>query len=209
MDNDQFAEAIAIVEAFRALHAGPLKAATMGLRSAVTSEGLTLQVSQRLKRVPTLIGKLQREPTLALSRMQDIGGCRAVVPSVRDIRVVQRRLAERPSRARRFVSLTDYIENPRDSGYRGVHVIEQYGGRNIEMQLRTPVMHEWSMMVELLAVRYDDDIKGSWQPEVSPFLAIVSEAMAIEESGMPVPTALLREVERQRLQFGSNPGWRV
>ncbi len=42
------------------------------------SERLPVQVSQGLKRVPTIIDKLLREPTLLLSRMQDIGDCRAI-----------------------------------------------------------------------------------------------------------------------------------
>ena len=52
-------------------------------RGQVTdSERLPVQVSQRMKRVPTIIDKLLREPTLLLSRMQDIGGCRAMLPTL-------------------------------------------------------------------------------------------------------------------------------
>lgn len=42
------------------------------------SERLPVHVSQRLKRVPTIMNKLLSEPTLPLSRMHDIGGCRAI-----------------------------------------------------------------------------------------------------------------------------------
>lgn len=38
-------------------------------------------VAQRLKRVPTIAGKLLREPGMKLSRMEDVGGVRAVLPS--------------------------------------------------------------------------------------------------------------------------------
>ena len=96
---------------FRALHATPLQTATRGLRSAVTSEGLPVQVSQRLKRVPAIINKLLRESTLPLSRMQDIGGCRAMLPTIPTIRAVQDRLA-RPSRARELMTISDYIPIP-------------------------------------------------------------------------------------------------
>ena len=48
-------------------------------RGQVTdSERLPGQLSQRLKRVPTIIDKLLCEPTLPLFRMQDISGCRAI-----------------------------------------------------------------------------------------------------------------------------------
>ena len=42
-------------------------------------------VAQRLKRMPTINDKLKRFPTMNLSRMQDIGGIRAVVESYRDV----------------------------------------------------------------------------------------------------------------------------
>ena len=35
-----------------------------------------------MKRVPTIIDKLLREPTLLLSRMHDIGGYRALLPTL-------------------------------------------------------------------------------------------------------------------------------
>ena len=168
-------------------------------RGQVTdSERLSVQVSQRLKRVPTIIDKLLREPTLPLSRMQDIGGCRAILPTIPDIRAVQERLA-RPSRARELVAVSDYIEDPRDSGYRGVHLIMLYRGRIVEIQLRTPVMHEWAATVERLTDRYGEDYKGAWHPVVGPFLAVVSEAMSIEESGGSVGASLVTEVDRQRI----------
>lgn len=197
-DSERLAAAIDILVGFRALHAIPLQTATRGLRSAVTSERLPVQVSQRLKRVPTIIDKLLREPTLPLSRMQDIGGCRAILPTIPDIRAVQERLA-RPSRARELVAVSDYIEDPRDSGYRGVHVIMLYRGRIVEIQLRTPAMHEWAATVERLTDRYGEDYKGAWHPVVGPFLAVVSEAMSIEESGGSVRASLVTEVDRQRI----------
>lgn len=196
---EQLYDALDTLVAFRALHAAPLQTATMGLRSAVNSEGLPVQVSQRLKRVPTIIDKLVREPTLAMSRMQDIGGCRAVLPSIDGIRAVERRLEARPTRAREFIAVSDYIASPRDSGYRGVHVIMRYGGRNIEMQLRTPFMHEWAVTVERLTDRYGEDYKGAWHSTVSPFLSLVSEAMAIDESGALVPASLVQRIEEQRI----------
>ena len=83
-------------------------------RGQVTdSERLPVQVSQMMKRVPAIIDKLLCEPTLPLSRMQDIGGCRAILPTISNIRAVQERLA-RPSRAHELVAVSDHIEDPRD-----------------------------------------------------------------------------------------------
>ena len=45
-------------------------------------------VAQRLKRMPTILSKLERQPTMDITRMQDIGGCRAVVQSVKAVNEV-------------------------------------------------------------------------------------------------------------------------
>lgn len=175
----------AIILLFRAVHQYPLAKATMGLRSVVKSEHCRVEVSQRLKRFNTILDKLEREPSMALSTMQDIGGCRAVLDSIDEVRRVEQRL--RKNRAPRRVD--DYITRPRSSGYRAVHVVVAYEdrkgeARRIEVQLRTRTMHEWAIAVERLGGRLRQDLKsGSGPPEVLDWLRAISEAMAIEELG--------------------------
>lgn len=111
--------AIDVLVSWRASHQYPLTKATMGLRSMVKSEGCSVEVSQRLKRIPTIMDKLRREPTLALANMQDIAGCRAVVANIDELRRVQRRLAKN----RLPIRVSDYVAHPRSSGYRAVHVM--------------------------------------------------------------------------------------
>lgn len=125
--------ALEVLLDYRAAHQYPLQKATMGLRSMVATEGCKVEVSQRLKRVPTILDKLRREPTMQLANMQDIAGCRAVLGSIDEVRRVQRRLAKaRPPRR-----ISDYIAEPRASGYRAVHVVVAYDDRCVEVQLRT------------------------------------------------------------------------
>lgn len=133
----------------------------MGLRSVVKTERCSrVDVSQRLKRAPTILDKLEREPTLSLARMQDIGGCRAVLASLDELRRVESRLKKnRPP-----VGYADYIIKPRSSGYRGVHLIvryDDYNGsqRSIEVQLRTRVMHGWAITVERLSGRIGQNLR--------------------------------------------------
>jgi len=114
--------ALDVVWRFRAAHAYPLTKATMGLRSVVRTERCQLEVSQRLKRMTTILDKLGREPTMQLSKMQDIGGCRAVLSTIDELRRVEHRLRKnRPP-----LRYSDYISSPRSSGYRAVHVIVGY-----------------------------------------------------------------------------------
>lgn len=171
--------ALDVVWRYRAAHAYPLTKATMGLRSVVRTEGCELEVSQRLKRMTTVLDKLVREPTMRLASMQDIGGCRAVLSTIRDVRRVEQRLKKnRPP-----IRYSDYISEPRESGYRAVHVVVGYGDelsvrRAIEVQLRTQVMHEWAITVERLSGRLRDDLKSGRGPEeLLALLATVSEAL--------------------------------
>jgi putative GTP pyrophosphokinase len=164
------------------------------------TEGYQVEVSQRLKRFPTILDKLRREPTMQLSTMQDIGGCRAVLGSCEEIRRVERRLQKnRPP-----LRYSDYISKPRKSGYRGVHVVVGYSERDgteraIEVQLRTRTMHEWAITVERLSGRLDVDLKSSRGPDqVLTLLGAISEAMAIEEAGEAVPAELVQRLAQLR-----------
>ncbi len=185
-------EAVAVIQEYRAAHQYSLSKATMGLRSVVNTERCSGQVSQRLKRLDTIFNKLRREPTMALANMQDIGGCRAVLDTIEEVRRVERRLKNRDP-----VSYYDYIANPRPSGYRGVHVVVAYedpegDSRLVEVQLRTRTMHEWAITVERLSGQIKHDLKsGMGPPEVVELLGVVSEAMALEEVGKVVPQDML------------------
>ena len=197
VEEQQYESALATLLAHRAAYQYPLIKANNGLRSMVTTEECDIEVTQRLKRAPTIIDKLRREPTMALSSMQDIGGCRAVLNTVDEVRRVQRRL----SRNRPPVRVTDYITAPRSSGYRGVHVVVQYDDRNIEVQLRTRMMHEWAITVEALSGRLATDLKGGSGP--APVLALleaISQAMALEEEGALVGSELQGTIESLRAE---------
>lgn len=193
--------ALSLVLAYRASHQSALGKATMGLRSSVKTLGCEAVISQRLKRFGAIVDKLWREPGMELARMQDIGGCRAVFPTIAELRKVEQRLRKnRPP-----VGYRDYIKDPRASGYRAVHMIVCYQNkaredRLIEVQLRTRAMHDWAIAVERLAGQMHVDLKSSaGPPEILRLLGVISEAMAIEEREEVVPAALLEEMARLRL----------
>jgi GTP pyrophosphokinase len=197
VSDDAIDRARGVLLEFRAAHRLPLTKATMGLRSAVIAEGCRVEISQRLKRTRTMLDKLTREPTMALASMQDVGGCRAVLDTIDEVRSVQHRLLKRRGRTPKRVD--DYIASPRKSGYRGVHVIVQYDGRNIEIQLRTRVMHEWAIYVERLSGRLHADLKSARGPRVVlEWLEAVSQAMGLEEEGIFVDTGLMERIARLR-----------
>ena len=188
--------ALRVMDAFRAAHQYPLVKANNGLRSMIQTEGCQVEVSQRMKRFMTIIDKLQREPTLPLSRMQDIGGCRAILESVDEIRRVEARLKRR----RPIAGYSDYITAPRSSGYRGVHVVVEYDGRCIEIQLRTRLMHLWAITVERQSTLVGENLKQDGSHAVQRFMAAMSEAMALDEAAQPIPVDLLAAIQDLRLQ---------
>ncbi len=158
-----------MIEAFRAQHRRPMLTARMGLRSCVISEGYGsaegVEITQRLKRRATIWDKLRREPSMKLSRMQDVGGCRVVLPSLEAIaRVGQRFTANSQRRNGEADRVIDYVTNPRESGYRAVHIHTRYGGQRIEIQLRTPWQHLWARLIEDLTSRTGVDYKSGDGP---------------------------------------------
>ncbi len=196
---DPFVQALDVLETWRAVHAAPLQAATMGLRSRVSTARCseTTRVSQRLKRIPTIMSKLRREPGMNLGRMADIGGCWAVLGGLDEVYRVLGRYENR--KVPEVVRVRDYIEEPKDDGYRAVHVITKYHGRLIEVQLRTQVQHEWAYTVESVTSRFGLAIKSGGGPEpVREWFQAVSVAMALEEHGQLVDADLLERVHTLR-----------
>ncbi|CAN3128592.1 RelA/SpoT domain-containing protein [Mycobacterium sp. smrl_JER01] len=193
-DIQRAVEALDVLVAWRSAHATPLAAATMGLRSRVATAKCVdvKRISQRLKRIPTIISKLHREPGMNLGRMADIGGCRAVLVDIPEVySVLGRYRASGPT----LVKVRDYIETPKPDGYRAVHVIVRYHGRLIEVQLRTRVQHEWAFTVESVTSRFGLAIKSGGGPApVREWFQAVSAAMAQEEHGQTVDVDLLQRV---------------
>jgi hypothetical protein len=94
----------------------------------------------------------------------------------------------------------------RDLGYtvpphRGVHVISDYNGRLIEVQLRTRIMHERAFMVERVTGQMGIDVTSSKGPRaVQDSFQAVSEALALEKRGLTVDETLVNRVVTLRAE---------
>jgi len=89
----------------------------------------------------------------------------------------------------------DYAAEPKESGYRAVHLIVKRKGRLIEVQLRTPLQDAWANQVEEDSRRVGRNFKGGQgQQEVHSYYAVVSELLALREDGQEPDEGL-----RQRL----------
>lgn len=153
---DDRMSALDVMSSWRAAHAYPMHALLMMLRRKAIDVDSRAIVVQRHKRAPSIIDKLSRYPKMELSRMQDIGGCRAIVSSVRDVERLTEHIQGGSTR-HRLHRVYDYIKEPKDTGYRGIHLTykyngekEEYKGYFVELQLRSKIQHAWATAVEIV-----------------------------------------------------------
>lgn len=187
---DRYIDAYSVMDAWRASHAFPLNTIQMTLRRRADSLDARSEVVQRLKRAPSVISKLRRFRDMQLSRMQDLGGCRAILSSVDkigDLRHIYQQSRDRHELA----TEKDYIATPQESGYRGVHLIyrynsdrsQDYNGHRIEIQMRTKIQHAWATAVEVAGIYVRTPLKSSIGPEQwLQFFRYSSSAFSIMES---------------------------
>jgi ppGpp synthetase/RelA/SpoT-type nucleotidyltranferase len=134
---------------------------------------LGLQPTVRMKTVNSIVAKLRREHT-ALSRMQDIAGCRVVVEYLVEQDEILDRLRKLPWDA---IRVEDRRAKP-SHGYRAVHVIVTTTGARVEIQVRTRVQDTWAQLSEKLADRFGLDVKyGRGPAEVGELLIDMADWM--------------------------------
>ena len=115
-------DAMDILSNWRAVHSYPINTFQATLRDKLFNIDRDALVAQRLKRTPSIISKLQRYPKMNLARMQDIGGLRAVVKNLKKCRELE--VNYRNSKfSHELVGAKDYISTPKETGYRGIHLI--------------------------------------------------------------------------------------
>lgn len=90
LDLDEWLHAYEVLANWRACHGYPINTFQATLRTRLKKIDEAALVAQRLKRTPSILNKLRRFKGMNLARMQDIGGLRAVVGSVRHLAVLNR-----------------------------------------------------------------------------------------------------------------------
>lgn len=190
ISNEERKECLKIIDNWRAAHAFPTNTFTINLKKNVKDIPGAVVV-QRLKRLDTILDKLERFPSMKLSRMQDLGGCRVIVPTNKDVYSVIEKL--RNSRIRHIEhNFKDYIETPNpNTGYRGYHIIYRYNsdrktdynGLQVEIQVRTQLQHLWATAVETIGLFTDNGLKFNKGSETwLRFFKLTSAVFSIEEN---------------------------
>lgn len=102
----------------------PAVPATKCLREMASSRP-DIVVAERLKRLDSIINKLKRETTMSLWEVQDLGGCRFIVPTISEVYGFAEKYKNSCVR-HRHVDTYDYISNPKTSGYRSLHLVFKF-----------------------------------------------------------------------------------
>jgi len=146
-------------------------------------------VGERLKRLPSIEAKLRRQAGMKLERMQDIAGLRAVVPDMATLRRLHAMYAT-GGLAHELRSTHDYVQSPKDDGYRSIHLVYRYNSRrapiynglSVELQMRTRLQHAWATGVETVDIFAKQAIKaGNPDPKWAVFFRLASAAFALQE----------------------------
>lgn len=186
-----------VINNWRTAHNFPLNTFQMRLRKVASKIDQNNLVAQRIKRLASIKHKLERFPEMDMARIQDIGGCRAIMRNVSQVdAIVNIYKHESTGLKHKLAKEQDYIINPKASGYRGVHLIYKYGSdkvkvyndMRIEIQIRTLLQHAWATAVETVGTFIKQSLKSSQgEAEWLKFFALVSSAFAIIEGKPVVP----------------------
>ena len=195
-------EDLEVIENWRASHAAVLGSFRKILYNKARNFA-GIHIVQRLKRKPSIVAKLDREPKMRLSRMHDIAGCRVIFPDLKTLHEFRAEMHSGGYRHQRRGANDDrwnYISKPKPNGYRGIHDVYAYsaeakkgrqdeaGLRNgmlIEIQYRTKIQHAWAAAVELAGLVTENNPKfGRGSQDFIEYFKLSSEMMARELEGM-------------------------
>lgn len=188
--------ALEIIDNWRASHALPLNSFHMTLKTRALKIHGAVLTAQRIKRLESIAFKLMNENNMKLSQMQDIGGCRAVLPSIAKVTELRDVYTNKPV-THFYIGEKNYIADPKPTGYRGVHLKYRFVGRSnsqpwdglkIEIQLRTLLQHKWATAVEAAGIFTQTALKSNrGRQEWLRFFALMSSIFAIREECPTVP----------------------
>lgn len=195
---EQISKATKVIDNWRAAHSYPLHVIYIHLRRLAESDP-DIIVAERLKRLESIVNKLKREPSMSLWTMQDLGGCRFIVPTLEQVYHYANKYMK--SRIRhKYIQTYDYIKEPKKSGYRSLHIVYQFQSDTkstynknmlIELQFRTRLQHLWATAVETMGLFTKQALKaGAGDRDIKRFFAVISSLFAIRENTAIIPYTL-------------------
>ncbi|MBF6057505.1 RelA/SpoT domain-containing protein [Thiomicrorhabdus heinhorstiae] len=191
-DKEKYDKAMDVLSYWRSQHEIPLEHALSLVKKVTREIDNEAIFAKRLKRTPSIIKKLKRfsSSNMKLKSMQDVGGCRVVVSSPKKLQKLFKKLKKLPyfNNSEGKLRVKDYVTHPKDDGYRSIHLVGRFPDRNqntkqIEIQLRTRLQHDWATTLEIVELFTGEALKSNggsirWRQ----FFALASEQFALMEN---------------------------
>jgi putative GTP pyrophosphokinase len=193
--DEEIAEAENALTYWRTIHGKVISDFYKIVLSEVEKINKEAYVVKRLKRSPSIIGKLKRNPNTQLTTMQDIAGIRAIMKNLNEVELLRESL-KKYAQIHEFKAYDNYITNPKESGYRSIHLIYRYkdegnletNGLLIEIQIRSSLQHSWATAVETFSTFKGANLKfGEGKKNWLDCFALISSAFAYLEGTPRVP----------------------
>lgn len=183
--NELCQQDIDMLQEYRKTFKDPLANVFSELKEAATKVDSQCIVTYRIKRIDTIIRKLRRyynhpNGRMSLSSIGDIAGCRCIILRNDNKKIYKIRdlLVKKYGNNIIGSEKHDYIENPKDSGYRSLHLYikDPISNRKVEIQLRTIEQHNWATLVEIIDLVFNKKIKeGQISKDLQRFLFLFSK----------------------------------
>ncbi len=135
-------------------------------------------IESRLKSAKSVIGKLQRKNlpiniTSVRENLYDIAGIRVICNYVDDIYLIAKLLGQQDDIC--VIETKDYIKNPKENGYRSLHLVVEIpiflsSGKQpipVEIQIRTIAMDFWASLEHHLHYKTNGEVPSSVSLELS------------------------------------------
>ncbi|OEC85787.1 hypothetical protein A9Z07_12095 [Acinetobacter sp. YK3] len=172
LNEEELENVLQVLTYWRNAHILPLNHAEQLLLRYIFKIDKHAFLAKRLKRFESIRKKLRyiykkNNNAMQLTGMQDIGGLRVVVSNYSKLKNIQKILMNEVCfyEDKKLIKFDDYINNPKDNGYRGIHLVakflNQYGdSRKIEIQLRTRLQHSWATSLEIIDLFTGQNLKS-------------------------------------------------
>lgn len=200
----QVYEVFRIANNWRESHAYPMRSIRQEMIMRMRQNGLDGVTAARLKRMKSIRKKL-RTISAKLNQIQDIGGCRVILPSITDVLAMVDTL--RGALRHELTGERNYIEDPKMGGYRCHHLMykfdgrgdsQSFNGRRIEIQVRTRLQHSWATAVEAVGLFRKEDMKaGKGDKDWLRLFDLMSAELAVAEN---CPESRFVPSRKQRVQ---------
>ena len=156
-------------------------------------------IDTRLKSAKSILGKLQKKDldltlSAAFTKIYDIAGIRVVCSYIKDVYLIRDRLMAQDDVM--IMQIKDYIEMPKENGYRSLHMVIRvpvyFMNKKqmvpVELQIRTLAMDLWA------SLEHDIKYKSLYQGNVNDFSDELKECSRLiyqAEEKMEVMNAML------------------